>query len=90
MSNMSEQTEDKDKQLQIAECRGKVSKDDDGHLEEAAFYLKNVASHKAGSNHHLIIRVTVSSDPVPWLLSMTGMKPQWLSIDNISLTTNDR
>ena len=90
---MSEQTEDKDKQLWIAECRGKVSKDDDGHLEGAAFYLKNVASHKSGTNDYLTIendRVTVSSGAVPWLLSMTGMKPQWLSINNISLTTNDR
>ena len=93
MSNKSEQTEDKDKQLWIAECRGQVSKDSDGHLEGAAFYFKNLASHKAGSNDYLSIendRVTVSSGAVPWLLSMTGMKPQWLSIDNISLTTNDQ
>ena len=70
-----------------------MKKDSDGDVEEAAFYLKNLASSNSGSNDYLTIengRVTVSSDPAPWLLSMTGTKPRWLYIDNISLTTNDQ
>ena len=91
--SMSESTDDRNKQLWIAECRGQVKKDSDGDVEEAAFFLKNLASSNSGSNDYLSIendRVTISSDPVPWLLSMTGTKPQWLYIDNISLTTNDQ
>ena len=70
--SMSESTDDKNKQLWIAECRGQVKKDSDGDVEEAAFYLKNLASSNSGSNDYLTIennRVTISSDPVPWLLS---------------------
>ena len=78
-------------QLWIAECRGDVQEDDDKHLIAASFYLKNAQSQESGSTDYLTVvggRVTVSSTPMKWKLVMKGMKPEWLTMEDISITTS--
>ena len=92
--SMTGKNTDKPKtQLWIAECQGDVQEDDDKHLIAASFYLKNAQSQESGSTDYLTVvngKVTVSSTPMKWKLVMKGMKPEWLNMEDISITTSTK
>ena len=93
LSMTEKNTDNPKKQLWIAECQGDVQEDDDKHLIAASFYLKNAQSQESGSTDYLTVvggKVTVSSTPMKWKLAMKGMKPEWLTMEDISITTSTR
>ena len=93
LSMTGKNTDNPKKQLWIAELQGDVQKDDDKHLIAASFYFKNAKSQANGSNDYLTVvdgNVTVSSTPRKWKLVMKGMKPEWLTMEDISITTSTR
>ena len=93
LSMTGKNTKNPKTQLWIAECQKDVQEDDDKHLIAASFYLKNAQSQDSGSTDYLTVdngKVTVSSTPMKWKLVMKGMKPQWLTMEDISITTSTR
>ena len=98
LSMTGKNTDNPKKQLWIAECQGDVQEDKDKHLIAASFYLKNAAqsSNQKDEQKYLTVvdnKVTVTDSAkhaTKWMLVKKDMRPQWLTMKDISITTSTR